>query len=249
MSRHLIIPDTQLRPGVETQHIDWAARAIVDYRPDTVIVLGDWWDMHALSTHDAPGSAAMENARYWDDVEVGNKAFERLVAPMNRRRKKDRKWKPRLVFLFGNHENRIERAVAREPRLTGAYALHHLNTQGFERHDFLEIVDIDGIAYSHYFANTHSGRPVGGNISNRLSKIGRSFVQGHEQGFQYGTQQYPGSLRRHGLVAGSFYRHCESYRGNQGKDEWRGIVVLNEVNDGDYCVMPLTMKYLESKYS
>lgn len=250
--RHLLIPDTQVRKGVDTKHIDWAAKAIVEYRPDVIVMIGDHWDMHSLSSHDAPGSESMENARYWDDVNAGNDAFARLCKPMQKvmaREKGRKKWKPRCVFTFGNHEHRITRAVAKEPRLTGAYALHHLNTQHFERHDFLEIVNIDGIAYSHYFANVLSGRPIGGNIASRLSKIGRSFVAGHEQGFIYGTQQYPGHLRRHGLVAGSFYSHCESYRGAQGRDEWRGIVVLNEVHEGDYCVMPLTMDYLKRKFS
>jgi hypothetical protein len=64
----------------------------------------------------------------------------------------------------------------------------------------------------------------------------------------YGIRQYPGSLTRHGLVAGSFYLHEERYRGAQGNDEWRGIVVLNEVENGKYDVMPLSMDYLRRKY-
>jgi hypothetical protein len=49
-------------------------------------------------------------------------------------------------------------------------------------------------------------------------------------------------------VAGSCYAHDEEYRGAQGQGHWRGIVVLNEVRDGDYCVMPLTLDYLCRKY-
>jgi hypothetical protein len=253
MRRHLIIPDTQLRPGVQTDHVDHAAQAIVDYRPDVIVVLGDWWDMHSLSSHDAPGSEEMEGSRYMDDVQVGNECFRRLVAPMRAeqarlRKNKDKLWRTEEHFLFGNHEHRISRAVKNEPKYAGALTLEHLDTQGFERHGFLEIVEIDGISYSHYFANTHSGRPIGGSIPNRLNRIGRSFVQGHEQGFSYGCVPYPGNLRRHGLVAGSFYQHTESYRGAQGRDEWRGIVVLNEVNQGDYCIMPLTLDYLRKRY-
>jgi hypothetical protein len=45
-------------------------------------------------------------------------------------------------------------------------------------------------------------------------------------------------------VAGSCYLHREEYRGNQGQEHWRGVVVLNEVRDGDYCIMPLTLDYL-----
>ena len=54
--RHLIIPDAQIKPGQNLDHIDWAAKAIVEYRPDVIVVIGDWWDMSSLSTHEAPGS-------------------------------------------------------------------------------------------------------------------------------------------------------------------------------------------------
>jgi hypothetical protein len=65
----------------------------------------------------------------------------------------------------------------------------------------------------------------------------------------YGLRQYPGNVTRHGLVAGSFYQHEESYRGPQANSEWKGLVVLNEVKDGGYDVMPISMGYLRRKFS
>jgi hypothetical protein len=254
VKRHIWIPDTQVRKGVPTDHILAAARAVVDYKPDELIVGGDWWDFPSLNSHSEKGSAELENTRYQDDLDAGNEAFLRLCQPMEAEqarlvKNKEKQWKPRKVFTRGNHEHRSDRVAQNDPKWQGVIGSHNCHTRDFEVYPFLEIVDVDGIAYSHYFANTHSGRPIGGTIPNRLSKIGRSFACGHEQGMQYGMQQYPGSIRRHGLVAGSFYQHCEGYRGAQGRDEWRGIVVLNEVVDGDYCVMPLTMNYLRDKYA
>jgi hypothetical protein len=252
--RHFIVPDTQVRPGVPLEHIDCAAQAIVQYKPDVVVVMGDWWDMHSLSTHAQPGSAEMEGARYTDDVRVGNEAFARLVGPMEAEqarlvRNKEKQWNPRKVFLFGNHEDRITRAIGREPRNAGAYSLDHLHTPGFERHDFLKRVWIDGIVYSHYFQNQNSSFAIGGSVDNRLNKIGESFVQGHQQGFLYGNRVYPTGKIRHGLVAGSFYLHDEGYKGPQGNDHWRGCVVLNRVVEGNYNIMPLDMDYLLEKYA
>jgi hypothetical protein len=251
--RHLVIPDAQVRPGVDTSHIDWAARAILKYRPEVIIVLGDWWDLPSLSTHDAPGSKEAEGRRLKDDIDAGVDAFERLVAPMQSEQlrlisNRKKRWEPVCHFLFGNHCDRMTRAIFREPKYGGVLTLDSLKTPGFIRHDFLKIVDIDGIAYSHYFQSSHSARPIGGSIDNRLNKIGRSFVAGHEQGLQYGIKQYPGSLTRHGLVCGSFYLHDETYRGPQGAGEWRGIVVLNEVQNGCYNVMPLGMDYLRQTF-
>lgn len=251
--RHLIIPDTQIKPGVDTSHIDWAAEAIVEYRPDVIVVIGDWWDMHSLNSHEKPGSKQMEGVRIRDDIEVGNEAFHRLVGPMEKERVrllggKRRQWNPECHFMWGNHEDRIDRAVRADPKLEGVVDSSLLYTGDFIRHPFLEIVEVDGIAYSHYFAQTHGGRAIGGSIDNRLNKIGKSFVQGHQQGLLYGIRQFPGNLTRHGLVAGSFYLHDEDYRGAQSNGEWRGIVVLNQVDNGGYDIMPLSMGYLRDKY-
>lgn len=253
MKRHLLIPDTQVRPGVPLDHLAWIAQAIVDYRPDSVIHIGDHYDMPSLSAHDGPGSMKMEGARYEDDVSVGNEAFATLCKPMEieqarLKRNKEKQWNPRKVFCFGNHENRIRRAINAAPKFAGTIGDHHLNTRDFERHAFLERVWQDGVLYSHYFQSSHSAHAIGGTIDNRLNKIGASFAQGHEQGFRYGTRIQASGATWHGLVAGSAYLHDEDYRGAQGQGHWRGVVVLNEVHDGDYCVMPLTLEYLCRKY-
>jgi hypothetical protein len=252
--RHLLIPDTQVRRGVPLEHLKAAAQAIVHYKPDVIVHIGDHWDMPSCNRHIEPGSMELEGARIREDIEVGNEAWETLFAPMHAeiarlKTGKRKYWTPRLVYCRGNHEDRLDRLVGSSPMLEGVVSTDMMLTPGFERKSFLEITEIDGIWYSHYFANTHSGRAIGGSIDNRLNRIGRSFVQGHEQGFLYGVRQFPGKLTRHGLVAGSFYMHDEKYRGLQSNSEWRGIVVLNEVRDGgNYDIMPLSMDYLLRKY-
>lgn len=251
--RHLIIPDTQVKPGVPLEHMDWAGQAIVEYKPDVIIVIGDFWDMHSLSSHDVPGSILMEGTRIVDDIMAGNAAWRRLFAPMEkemarRTRGKRRKWTPERHFLFGNHEHRLTRALAQEPKWLGVIDLEMLETPGFERHEFLKIVEIDKIKYCHYFPNPLSGRPIGGTIPNRLNHIGSSFVQGHQQGFLYASKQYPDHVK-HGIVCGRFYQHTEDYRpADVQRVEWNGIVVLNEVENGNFDLMPLSMSYLERKY-
>lgn len=253
MRRHLIIPDTQVRPGVPVEHISWAAQAALDYRPDVIVVMGDWWDFLSLNSHEQKGSKTMEGSRIVEDINVGNEAFELFNGPIRAEqerlaRNKRKRWDVEKVFLFGNHEERAIRTVGNDPRLEGLLDVSMLDTQDFSRHPFLEVVTIDGIKYSHYFQNINSKHAIGGSIDNRLNRIGNSFVQGHEQGFLYGTRVYPTGSIRHGLVAGSFYQHDEDYKGRQGNGHWRGIVVLNEVEDGNYNVMPISMSYLRRKY-
>lgn len=208
-------------------------------------------------TRQAPAIVAHPARRFVkldeDDIAAGNDAFARIVAPMERERQRRirrrlKRWNPECHSLFGNHEGRIHRALNREPKFAGMIGDHHCVTPGFQRHPFLEVVRIDGIAYSHYFSNVNSGKPIGGAIDNRLNRIGESFVQGHEQGFLYGCRQFPGGYTRHGLVCGSYYLHDEDYKGRQGNGHWRGIVVLNEVQNGSYDLMSLSLDYLRRKY-
>ena len=102
--------------------------------------------------------------------------------------------------------------------------------------------------YANYCQSAQSSHTLAGTLDNRLNTIGESFVQGDEQGFRYGTRFQASGANWDGLVAGSCYLHDEDYRGAQGQSHWRGVVILNEVRDGDYCVMPLTLDYLCRRY-
>lgn len=247
--RHLFIPDTQIRPGVPTDHINWIAQAIVDYKPDVIIVAGDFWDFPSLNSHEEPGSAPLEGKRFKDDVDCGNEAFARLCKPMEEEiAKRPKKWKPRKIFLCGNHEDRADRVASADPKWMGHVGSHFCNVRDFEWLGFLKRIWIDGICFSHFFQNSHSKHAIGGTVDNRLNKIGCSFVQGHEQGFRYGTRITGSGATWHGIVAGSCYLHVENYRGAQGQKHFRGVVIMNEVRDGDYCIMPLSLDYLCRKY-
>jgi hypothetical protein len=137
--RHIVIPDMQVRPGVPLDHACWAAQAIVEYKPDVVVILGDLWDLPSLSSYDAPGSIRLEGARIAEDIEAGNEAFQRLVGPMQKEvkrqatRKLKTRWTPDCHFLMGNHENRIDRQVAGNAKYEGVLSTDDLKTPGFKR--------------------------------------------------------------------------------------------------------------------
>ena len=45
------------------------------------------------------------------------------------------------------------------------------------------------------------------------------------------------------------YQHDESNKGPQGNAHWRGIVVLNDVEDGSFDPMPVSLDYLCRRYA
>jgi DNA-directed RNA polymerase subunit RPC12/RpoP len=247
VGRHFVLPDTQVKKGAPLDHFEWIGAAIREYRPTRLIHLGDHWDMHSLSSWDGPGSMSMEGARYEDDIASGNEALEILERAIG-------DYACDRVILRGNHEDRIRRAINGSPRFSGTIGEHHFNDKrlGWDVVEYFNgspgIRYIDGVAYAHYFAAPNTGKPINGTIQNRLAKIGDTFIHGHVQGLFQGNLQYATGRIRHGIVAGSCYLHDEDYKGHANA-HWRGVLVLNEVRDGQFCEMPLTLDYLCRKYT
>lgn len=251
--RHIVIPDLQIRPGVPTDHIEWIGEYIAEKKPDVIVCIGDFWDLASLNSHSEKGSAPLEGTRYRDDIAVGNEAFSRMSAPIEReverlQRNKRALWKPRKIYCKGNHEIRADRIINNDPKYEGVLSSDDCLTPGWERHEFLQVVEVDGILFSHYFKMQNSNNPIGGSTDNRLNKIGASHVQGHQVGFLYGNRVYPDGKTRHSLTCGSAYVHSEDYRGPQCNKHFRGIVGLNDVKDGDFLVMPVSLDFLCRKY-
>lgn len=220
--RHCFIGDTQARPGAPTDHLPWIGAYIAEKKPDVIVHAGDHYDLPSLNMHDQPGSFPVEGRRYADDIAAGRFAWEELVRPIDaeiarRKRNRDKQWNPDKHVTLGNHEYRAERAANNDPKLIGTIGIKDCTFPGWQVHPFLERVFIDQVCYSHFFQNTHSSFPIGGEVPNRLAKIGMSFAQGHEQGFRYSNKILASGSTIHGLVLGSSYLHLEPYRGAQGQ--------------------------------
>ena len=113
----------------------------------------------------------------------------------------------------------------------------------------LKRFELDGVCYSHFFYNSKTGRPIGGeNLGTRLNKLGFSFTMGHQQGYQSCLKELNNGRIIRGLVAGSCYLHDEDYIGPQGNGHWRGIIHKHEVFDGNYDLMEVSLDYLCRKY-
>ncbi len=247
--KHVMIPDTQLRPNSAVEHIAAAANYITDKKPDVISIIGDWWDMSSLCSYDKPGAKDWEAKDVKADFEIGCDQMAIFLGKI----KKEPKYKPEVHFFEGNHEERVMRAAA-DPyyrKFSG-----WLNRDQFcfdkygvkvEYHPFLEIQKIDGICYSHYFLNPDSlyTNSIGGTIENKLRKLGHSFSMGHQQHKQFGSVYTATGERRVGLVCGRFYQDYHEYLGPQKNyQSWSGILMKHEVRNGDYDLMEVSMDYL-----
>jgi len=251
--KHFVIPDVQAKPGNDFTFLTRIGKYIVEKKPDVVVCIGDFADMPSLSSYDV-GKKTFEGRRYKSDIEAAHQGMEALMVPIwdyNKTAKKNHRerYNPRFVLTLGNHEDRISRAVNSDAKLDGTIGIEDLNYErfGWEVHPFLDVVVIDGIAYSHFFASGLLGRPCV-SATAQLHKKHMSCIAGHQQGFQVASSYRADGARLTSIIAGSCYEHNEDYMGPQGNKHWRGCLMLHEVKDGEFDMMPLSLDYLKRKY-
>jgi len=250
--RHLFIPDCQVKDDVPLDHLKWLGQYIVDKKPEVIVQIGDFADLPSLSSYDK-GKKSFEGRRYKKDIAAAKRGMDMLLGPMrayNKRMKetKHTQYRPRMVLTLGNHEERIARAVNEQAELEGMLSYMDLPYDEWEVHDYLKPVVIDGVMYVHFLANPMSGKPYSGTALNQLAKVHHSFCVGHKQTLDVGTYFTPLGKQTWGIVAGAFYQHDEDYKGYQGNAHWRGICVLNDVRDGNFDPMMVSMEYLRRRY-
>lgn len=247
--KHILIGDCQVKPGVPTDHLDDIAALINDQKPDVVVCIGDFWDFPSLSSYDK-GTKSFEGRRYHDDVTVGNEAFARLTDIAT----KGLRNKPRMVFTCGNHEQRIERAVesARELEDTIGYPDLAVKACGWEFVPFLKPVTIDGVQYCHFFPQSAKGsvsqnKRGAPSADAQLQRIGMSCSAGHQQGLSVANRPIGGRMQW-GIICGSTYQHAESYLTPQGNTYFRGVVVKEDVQKGNYSPRFIDLDFLKRTY-
>lgn len=238
-----VIPDIQAKPRENLEHCTWISRHLQEKRPDVTVILGDLWDFPSLSSFDK-GKKSMEGRRISLDFAAGVEALSRLSVGLGGRK----------VFLEGNHEERCGRFLQDNPQMDVLPDVRSaVKGLGWEYHPFLKPVRIGGIAFAHIFPKNSTGRVTSGSLRigppSALAMIRanmESCIMGHRQGLE--TAIYHAGRRTYrGIIAGSCYRHNESYLGPE-QNYWRGILWLNDVRQGNFNLTEVSLAYLQRKY-
>ena len=233
----IVLPDVQARDGIDFSFLTSIGNFILKEKPDCVVNIGDFADMESLSTYDR-GLKSFEGKRYTKDIWAARQAMDALLTPIyqyNAKAKKNREkqYKPRMVLTLGNHENRINRAINEDSKLDGLISTDDLPYQDWEVFKFLDVVTIEGVAFSHYFTSGLMGRPIG-TAQQMLNKLHMSAFAGHQQGRQVAYGKRADGKLITAIICGSCYEHDEEYLGVQGNNHFRGLYVLNDVKDGSF---------------
>ena len=253
MTKILVIPDAQVRFGDNLDFLTAIGNYIVAKQPDKIVCIGDFADMKSLSSYDV-GKKSFEGQRYLKDIAGAQGGMAALLTPLinyneNQIKNKHKIYRPEQHLTLGNHEHRITRAVDNDAKLEGILSTKDLNYEGFgwKVYPFLDVVVIDGVAFSHYFVTGVAGRPASSALV-QFRRANMSCVAGHQQGLQIHMGQRADGKQLTSIIAGSCYEHDEDYLGPQGNEHWRGVVMLHDVKDGQFDHMPVSLKFLKQKY-
>ena len=256
MSKHLVIGDPHVQPSTSNERFIKAGKVVLDYRPTTVICLGDFADMPSLSSYDR-GTKSYEGRRYRQDIESVRDALGKFNRPIDEynetcRVNKKAQYKPRKVMLGGNHEDRILRTIQIHPEMDGQIGLHDLQYEehGWEVIPYREVIEIDGVAYCHYFPSGIKGEAVSGlNVAaSLLAKHMTSCTVGHNHLFDYAIRNTPGGITHMALSAGCFFEHPQTYAAHTQYMWWRGLIIKNNVSNGVYDLETLSMEEINERY-
>jgi hypothetical protein len=251
MTTHMFLPDVQAKPDLDFSYLRAIGNYIVAKKPDVIICIGDFADMESLSSYDR-GMKSFEGRSYQKDIWAAREAMDALLEPLFTEqarliKNKEKRYKPRMVMTLGNHENRINRVLNEDRKLEGLISTDDLPYQDWTVYPFLEVVIIDGIAYSHYFTSGVMGRAI--TTANAiLNKKHMSCIAGHQQGRQIAYARRADGKEMTSIICGSCYEHDEDYLGHQGNQHFRGFYMLHNVDDGsfDECAIPL--HYVKEHY-
>lgn len=139
--------------------LTWIARHASEQRYDRIIQVGDWSTWDSVNQHDDNSTlAARHKPKIRDDLDnllSSHQAFRRGISE---------DYKPRMDFLLGNHENRLERFENANPESAQTFTLSRDETFaqfGWRTRPYGELFYVEGVAFTHHPTNG-AGRAYGG---------------------------------------------------------------------------------------
>lgn len=263
LSTILVVADSHVTPNTDNSRFDVLGRFIVDKKPDTIVQLGDFASMESLSRWDKDKRLTIEGRRVLADLEAASDAWSRVDRALalyqeTQRKRKERLYKPNLIWFEGNHEDWIRQYVDRNAELWDLIdfqrqmEIYRDLYSSTTWHTWKETEVVDGILFSH--------APIGrtGAISSKyissraLAEITSiSMVFGHTHrlcGDTVSRFLLEGSSTIRAVSAGCFFEETPGYAEGNNNDYWKGVLLLHVGFDGMFDVEEWSLDRLRRTY-
>lgn len=190
MEKVLVFGDSHLEAGMPAEKAYELVKLIVSkIKYDAVICLGDMMDFSYISRWVEGQPGLVEGKRLKEDFDLFRKEVKYF-----------KKYCKQMIFLSGNHEDRIEKFLLRNPVLEGVFSISdicreenivYIPTIKQPYRYYQDLYITHGISFNKYFSSQISER------------TGASVIQGHAHRTQQFAYQYPDGRRIIGFGLGT----------------------------------------------
>lgn len=253
----LVVGDCHVSDDDDLNRFKFLGQFIVDKRPEYVIFMGDFLTFQCLSGWDKDKRLKMEGKRYKKEIDAGNKALDIIFYPLGemqdrQRRNKEKIYRPEVIYLNGNHEDRLDRYLQYDPTFEGLVSVEKdlkLKERGIQFVPYREYYTLNGIAFTHVPFNK-AKEICGVNITRKASQVMfGSVVFAHVHSMEYE------GFKRHGqedlqqiLTAGCFFEKNEDYIHGRITEYWRGLILLDSWKKGRFDIETFSLDRLRMMY-
>tara|TARA_R110000744_G_scaffold13121_2_gene38447 strand:- start:5001 stop:5750 length:750 start_codon:yes stop_codon:yes gene_type:complete len=165
LKRVFIWPDTHC-PWYNKKAVSCTLKALKAFKPDHLVILGDFLDIHSLSRHD---KSPLKTVSFAKEIAVAKELLKRIDKAAGRAKRH---------FIMGNHENRVYKyLISKAPEIYDMINLPSLldfERFGFTHFDYLDHLRIGNLILAHDIG--HAGKSA---HSQSLSMAGMSIAIGH----------------------------------------------------------------------
>lgn len=169
----VVLPDVHLTDKCPRDYLP-VKRFIKDFKPDEVILLGDFMDVSSLSAWDYDKKRLMEGKRFKKEIELANNELDFL-----------QQYSKKVTFLEGNHEDRINRYLDKNPEMEGMIELElNLNLEK-RKIGFYKMNELYKLGHMYF---THGMWTNKYNSNKHLTELGCNICYGHQHKTQTSFQ-------------------------------------------------------------
>jgi hypothetical protein len=259
MDNTLIMPigDCHVTNGQDLSRFDHAGKLILKYKPAVIVLMGDFLTLNCLSFWDKNKKKKMEGRRYKKEIAAGNEALDRMLGPtvklQNRQKKnKVKMYNPELVYLMGNHEERLHRYLDADPTFDGVISIEEdlkLDDRGFIVVPYKSYYEVNGISFTHIPFNKM--REIASvNICRAAEQVCvGSTVFAHTHEYNVSNIHRAGQTHLQQLLnCGCFFDKTEEYAQGHLTNYWKGLMLLDNYKEGRFDVNTFSTGHLRRLY-
>lgn len=227
-------------------------------RPTHIVIMGDFLTLNSMSAWDLDKRKTMEGRRYWKEIDAGNKALDLMLYPMifhntKKRKIKAKIYNPVLIYLEGNHEDRLKRYLENHAELADgdldvARNLH-LDSRRIDYIPYREYYYINGVAFTHIphgKTTPISGKDI---TAKCQSVVVDSCVFAHTHELHISNVHKQGQEHLQQVInVGCFFQEEEEYVQGRMTNYWKGLVTLHNYDYGRFDITTISMRRLLDEY-